>query len=140
MRPDPARSPRRARGDVDDPSPSARPHSWNHRARAQKGRFQVDGDGAVEILLGQSVDILKDRDPGIVHQHIDRSKRIRDRSHHRIDARPKRHIRPHRHRAPSQSVDRRDNFQCLLLPVLKIHRHIRARPGQRERHRLANAA
>src|SRR5581483_11426860 len=61
---------RRARGDVDDAPPVADAHAGKYGLRAQESRLEVDGEGAVEVGLGQVVDAAADGDAGVVDENV----------------------------------------------------------------------
>ena len=73
MHADGAGTARRTGRDIDDPAPFARPHCRQNGLRAQERRFQVDRDGAIEIIFGEIVDAAHDRHARIVDENVDRA-------------------------------------------------------------------
>jgi hypothetical protein len=105
MQPDAAGISRRTRCDVDDASPLLRAHVRQDGLRAQKCRFQVDGNGLVEIRFGQIVDAAANGDTGIVDQDVDRAKLTIDIRDHRGDGRRLADVGLDDDRAPPQRRD-----------------------------------
>ena len=131
---------RRTRGDVDDPAPLARPHHGQHGLRAQERRFQVDRDGAVEIVLGQIIDAAHDRDAGIVDENVDRAERGSDLFDHRSHGRRLRDIGRDRDGAAAAGLDPGDDGVGIIRALAVIDRDRGARFRERQRNRRADAA
>src|SRR6185312_2058202 len=128
------------RGDIDDPSPSPRPHARQNGLCAEKGGFQVDGHRAIEILFRDLLEPTNRSHAGVVDQNVDGAEALVDFMHHRLD------------RAPSRDIGTESGSTATILAYgLGDCLRLRATPAivycdrssglcQRDRDRLADAA
>lgn len=63
----------RDRRQVDDSTPAAAPHPSNHGLRHKKRGLEVRIENDVPVALGNLVEALQMRNPGVVHENIDGS-------------------------------------------------------------------
>src|SRR5262249_54059271 len=65
-----------------DPAPAARAHLGQDGLCAQKDGLEIDGDGAVEIGLGDFVKAPVQGDAGVVNENVDWTKLVLDAGDH----------------------------------------------------------
>ena len=111
-------------------------HGRQDRLGAQEGRFQIDGDPKVEILLADAAD----RNAGVVHQNVDGAEFVCDARRHIGDLRADGDVRTNRNPFSASGTNLRDDCVSILGARLEIDRNRGALLGQRQSDRPADAA
>ena len=127
---------RRDRGDVDDPSPMARPHGGQDRLGAEEGRLQIRRERAIERLLAG----VLERDARVVDQDVDRAELAYGALRELRDVRADGHVGADGDRPPANRADLPDDGVSLVRARPEIHGDSGAALGQRQRDRPADAA
>jgi hypothetical protein len=135
-----ARPARCARRNVDDASPLARPHAGHDGLCAEKYRFQIHRDGAVEILLSEIVEAANQTDAGVVDQDVDGAQLSLDRGDHLLHRSALRHIARDGDGLAARFGDCIDRAARLRRLFEIIHGDGGARLGQRNRDGAPDAA
>jgi len=111
-----------------------------HRLRAEEGRFQVDGDGAVEIGLGEVVELTANRHPGVVDKHVHAAELTCDGCQHIPHRAAVRNVGADCHGVATEPTHGICHRESVRFTRAVVHRHVGAGLRQRHGDRLADAA
>src|SRR5882724_10690292 len=95
--------------DIDDTAPLLRAHRRQNGLRAEKRRFQVYGNGLIEVAFGEVIDASNDRQPGVVDENVDGTQRRACEIDHLRDGDGLRYVGGDPGRTATEFPDLRDN-------------------------------
>jgi len=58
--------------------PQPRAHARPYRLRAEESGLEIHGNRMIEVRLGDVLERMPDRDPGVVDENVDRAERLLD--------------------------------------------------------------
>ena len=123
---------------IDDRASLARHHLTADDLARHPDRVEIGVEDALPIRVIQRQRIGVKTDAGVVHEHVDRSKLIRDGREHGLEIAPLGDIRRHRDRARAQAAQFGQRILVLLFVARDDGDH-RSGLGEPERNGLADA-
>ena len=117
-----------------------RAHVRQHGLRAQERRLQVDGDGAVEVGLGEIVQAAADGHAGVVDEQIHAADLVVDGGNHALHRPAVGNIGANCNSPTAELAHGIRHCHSLLLPLAVVHGHVGTGSSQRQGDGLADAA